>query len=261
MTLALKKLDFKVKTALYLGWGRGADYSETAWTSRQDAQLQEFVDSSLRQFYFPALEDLAGYEWSFLKPMASITLAEGETAVKMPEDFGGAIGKITVTVDGQSSGVCLELGPVSDVYQRAADLPDATGWPEICCIEPLKGTNLYGGQRFQIRVWPTADQDYTLQLQYYLLPDALTDANPFAYGGTAHTETILEGCLAMAEQRLDDAKTLHTQNFQERLRASVAYDRKLKPRNLGYNGDSSDRPGRFYIHRPVQATFQGTAYP
>ena len=261
-TLVLKKLDFKVKTALYLGWGRGSDYSETAWTSRQDADLQEFVDSALRQFYFPFLEGGETYDWGFLKPTATVTLKSGDSTVLLPDDCGGVMGKLTATVSGESSGVSLDFGPIGDVYQKHHDLPEATGWPEICCVEPVKGTTYVSGQRHQIKVWPIADQAYVLNFQYYLVPDALSDASPYAYGGPAHTETILEGCLAMAEQRRDDLKGLHTQNFQERLKASIAMDRKLKPRQLGYCGDSSDYGRtRFWLHRPVTVTFNGVAYP
>ena len=57
-----------------------------------------------------------------------------------------------------------------------------------------------------------------------------------------HSETILESCLAIAEQRLENSSGIHTQKFQERLAASCAMDRQLQtPDTMGYNGDQSNQ--------------------
>jgi hypothetical protein len=93
-------------------------------------------------------------------------------------------------------------------------------------------------------VWPFADEDYTVEFTYYLIPDALSGAAPYAYGGAAHAETILASCKAAAERDLDDITDgPQMRNFRERLAASVAHDRRFKPQHLGYNADRSDRRG------------------
>ncbi len=118
--------------------------------------------------------------------------------------------------------------------------PERVGRPELAALQPLKGTGHNKGQRFQLYVWPTADADYGLSFTYYVNPDALTDSFPHHMGGMAHGETVLESCLAVAEQRLDDKSNVHSMKFRERLAASVSLDRRSKPQSLGYNRDRSD---------------------
>ena len=56
-----------------------------------------------------------------------------------------------------------------------------------------------------------------------------------------HAETILESCLAIAEQRMENQSGIHSQKFVERLTASVAHDKQYyTPERGGYNADRSD---------------------
>jgi hypothetical protein len=103
-------------------------------------------------------------------------------------------------------------------------------------------------QRQRDGFWPISDQTYTLTFAYYLNPDYLSGAFPFAYGGAQHAETLLESCLAIAEKILDDAATVHAAEFEKRLAVSMDLDRRTKPQNLGYNRDQSDQQDR-YRHR------------
>jgi len=176
-----------------------------------------------------------------LKPLASLSLASGASLVALPDDFGGVEGRVTVS----TAGVGMAWWPLDTVglgaiVERQATFPTTTGRPCLCAVEPIKGTTASAGQRWRLRLWPISDRAYTLQLEYYVSPDALTTALPNLYGGTAHAETVLESCLAIAEQRVDDTPGVHTAKFAERLLASIGMDRKLKPQKLGYNRDNSD---------------------
>jgi hypothetical protein len=151
-------------------------------------------------------------------------------------------------------------GALREMY---AATPTMTGPPMLAALSPLKGTTGIAGQRFILHMFPAADQNYTLQAQYYINPDYLSGAFPFAYGGAPHAETILESCLAIAEQRRDDAMTVHTAKFKERLLASISMDRRLKPQKLGLNRDESDTRQwqRSDVHwwAPA-ATYNGTSF-
>ncbi len=97
-------------------------------------------------------------------------------------------------------------------------------------------------------------------MAYTILPDFLSGSKPYAYGGSAHTETIIESCLAVAEQRLDDAMTVHSVQFKRLLAASVGHDRRLQPNNYGYNGDRRDGRFRSFRGRPwdnLTVTYNG----
>ncbi len=243
-TLSLTKADLEAEIGAFLGFGRGTLYAENVWTDEQTRAIQAIRASGERQFYYnPALPDLgipAGYDWSFLKPVSTASLAQNVPTVPLPDDYGGFEGQITISQSGQAF-VPIDLVGIGMIYGKFASSPTSSGRPQMACAEPLKGTSGTQGQRFQLRVWPTPDTNYTLQFQYYVNPDALTTARPYMYGGAQHAETILESCLAIAEQRLNDKMMVHTEKFKERLLASINIDRRSKPQTLGYNHDRSWR--------------------
>ena len=245
-TLSLTYFDFSGEVGLFLGWGRGADNGDQAWTTQKQAAINSIVASGQRQFYFPppvqGVTD-STYEWSFLRPVVTLTLPDGQNSLVLPDDFGGFEGTITIAETGAFP-QSVPLVNENAIRVRYSALPDATGWPQLAAERPLKGTTSTKGQKKDLFIWPVADRDYELSFAYYILPDRLTSAHPYAYGGAAHVETILESCLAIAEQRLDDAASVHTGKFMERLSASIGLDRRNKPQLMGYNGDRSD-----YRHR------------
>lgn len=261
-TLALTRDKIRAEVGLFLGWGRGAAFSETTWTSVQEAQVNSCVDSGLRRFYYTASMDgvPAGYEWSFLRPQVTFTLPSGEQFIEMPPDFGGLVDSLTLA--GSHSKSFKRIQVTNRVRERYAVLPTTTGQP--CEVEIVwrKGTTALEGQRARLWFWPLSDAAYTVNGQYYVHPDALDAAFPYALGGPAHVETILESCLAIAEERLDDIKGgPHGMAFAERMRASIALDRRHKAQTVGYNGDASDGHhlrGRY--HRDTSVTFDGTQY-
>ncbi len=267
-TLSLRYQDLAAEVGLFLGFGRGPVFDDPEWSRQQQAAIDSSVRSGLRQFYYPPpIEGQeASYDWSFLKPIAQLTLlSEGNTIV-LPDDFGGLEGKVIVSTSSATVWWPLEVVGVGRIYSQEAQFPTTTGRPQACCLEPLKGTSPSQGQRSQMHLWPVADQEYTLKVQYYINPNYLTGSYPYAYGGSPHAETILESCLAIAEQRLDDAMAVHTVKFKERLIASINMDRRNKPQSMGYNGDNSDltdrnwpgRYGRFWDSNPI--SINGVTY-
>lgn len=240
-SLALQYKDLKGEVGLFLGYGRGADFGDPAWSTAQTSAIDSIVRSGLRQFYWPPPLDQKGtsYDWSFLKPTVQLGLASGASVVTLPDDFGGFEGRVTL-VSSSASYWPVDLVGEGLVRAKHAELPSQTGAPQMIALRPLKGTGATAGQRFELYVWPIADQAYTLAFQYYVAPDYLDTAFPYHWGGAVHSETVLESCLAIAEQRLDDASAVHSAKFQERLAASVAADRKFKSQSLGYNNDLSD---------------------
>lgn len=268
-TLAMAKKDFQVKTAVYLGWGRGADYGEPAWSDFQTYHLKEFVDTACREFYWPALPGGQAYDWSFMRPVLTLQLPLGVVTLPLPDDFGGMEGELTLSVATNNRYLPVPFVNVGQVYERFSSDPQAVGYPIMVCVDPLKESPGPSGQRFQLHFWPTPDQVYQVQFQYYLLPDALSDDSPYAYGGASHTQTILQGCKAAAETALDDIPDgPHRALFRERLLASIEQDRRMKPQLMPYNGDRSDWRRRMPGDRRMEhyldsnpVTFDGTAYP
>lgn len=233
--------DLQQEAAYFLGWGRGANASETPWTTSQQTSISKCIDAALRMFYRPTPTDptQSGYKWSFLYPLATLTLASGHQTMTLPDDYGNIEGDLTISsTDGGFSPIRLiGEGVVREQYSLT---PDSTGRPIMATIRPLKGTGLTTGQRFELFVFPQPEQDYTFNFRYYVLLNQLTNARPYPYGGMAHAETIRAAVRASAELMMDGIRGPEYQYFMEQLMASISYDRSSKPQLMGYNRDNSD---------------------
>lgn len=267
-TLALNLAELEGNIGYFLGYGRGSANSDATWTSQQQANVDSSRRSGLRAFYTASagLDDGSqGYPWSFLRPLVSLPLLTGSNIVSLPDDYHGIEGRISV-----SSPATLVYRPVSIVglgliQEQYNRLPTTTGWPTMAAIQPLKGTTGSKGQRFQLWVYPIADQQYSLQFQYWLSVDDLDTNRPYPYGGAQHSETIIAACLAAAEVLQDDMAGPQTQRFQQLLMGSIAVDRRNKPQLQGYCGDHSDRghngwDRRQDIYAADNITFNGQSY-
>jgi hypothetical protein len=236
-TLAIEMTELRKTVAVFLGWSPDPD----DWDSDQADRMEVILKSGLRQFYYPTVMDGLMYDWSFLRPSGEVRLLSGSNSRRLPDDFGGFEGDVVVKPASGTAPQCpVQLYNEGQIDALFARSPTASGKPIAAASRPLRSEGADHGQRWEVYVYPEADTNYILRFRYSLHPSALTERNPWAYGGPAHAETIIESCLAVAEQREDDAMGVHTAKFKERLAASVAADRKYKPKTLGYNGDSSD---------------------
>lgn len=267
-TLSLSYADLQAEVSTYLGYGLGyypPKYTDSPLTVFQQQRVNSCVASGLRNFFFPVPDERTGaiYEFAFLKPTTTLVLPQGVQTLHLPDDFGGIEGAITLlTAKGQ---LWFPIQVVNEGQIRAlySSTPNVTGRPQCAALQPIKGTTATAGQRWQLFVYPNPDMPYTFQFQYYVYSDFLDGAFPFPMGGMMHAETILESCLAVAEQRQDDMAGIHTENFRTRLMASIAADRRTKAQTLGYNGDNSDRGYWLqdgWNHYQDRITYNGVQY-
>lgn len=258
-TLAIPKSELETEVAIFLGYSTVSANRSAS----QNSRIASYVKQGLAQFYRP---DPMGpgessYEWSFLRPTVSLALESGAQTVALPDDFGGLDGDIVVL---QSSGIHQPIRVVGEGYLRKcySQSPDQTGSPIAAAMSWRKGTTGQRSQRCDLLIFPEADAAYTLQFKYTILPDALTDDRPYAYGGAAHADTIRASCIAAAELGQDEVIGVRHENFLRRLAMSISIDRKFKPVVHGYNGDDSDGAwmrGDGRVGYPA-ATYDGTAY-
>jgi hypothetical protein len=234
-TLALSRSDLEARVGHYLGYGRGAARADAAWTAKQQATITDCLTSGLARFY------QANPDWSFLRPSAALALASAASALTLPDDFGHLEGPVEVTSPSGSARCFPQTGRARS---RLSEHPDRTGPPEECDVEPLRSPTASRGQRFQLVVFPAADQAYTLRASYSLHPNALSGLQAYPYGGAAHSETILAACLSAAEQDVDGAAGVHTVRYEQLLAVSRQQDARKKPQHFGYNGDASGGYGR-----------------
>lgn len=216
------------------------DFGQTVWPDEEEGAIDFCLSSGLRRFYFPPQPGGGFYDWTFLKPTTTLALDQSATFIDCPPDYNGIAGPAVVAASNTITWFPLLTTNEADVRQAYATSPTLTGRPSRIAEVPLRGTTTDQGQRFRLNVFPTPDQAYQIKVTYSILPDALSASAPIPYGGAAHAETILEACLSVAEERLDNNPGVHAASFAARLQASIAQDKRHRPQSLGYNGDRSD---------------------
>ena len=237
--------------------GHFLGYSRTSgnWTAGQLAEIEAILNSGYRQFLTPPPlpGEQMSHEWSFIKPTTTLALVANDYDYTLPDDFGGIIGCFHWDTSNLWPAI-EERTPQQILEMRQGST--TTGRPLYFAIRPRysDGTS---GQRFEAIFYPTPDAAYTLTYHYVALLLKLSASYPYPFGGMAHAETILESCLAIAEERMDDAKAVHAQKWIERLVASVNSDRRRAPEFMGYNGDRSStsksvRPSYYVTVNSVQ---------
>ncbi len=242
-TLAIPVADLQTKLALFAGWPMDPD----EWDVKQSYYIKDATASGLRRFYFPAPTDQtqSGYEWSFLRPLITLDMPPAAQTIQLPDWYTAVSGnKVTLAPTGVTAQPYTinwtNEGKIREMYSIT---PSLTGPPMYVSILSIPGTSTGAGQRFQLYFFPAADVDYTVQLTVSVAPNMLDGSAPYAWGGPAHAETILESCLGILEERLDDMPAgtgPHSIAFQQRLLASIVMDRRNKPPRMGYNRDRSD---------------------
>lgn len=245
-TLNLDQFDLEAEVADFAGYGLGPHFGQAKWDEIKQNRIDRSVKSGLRMVYFTReMEGVPGaYDWSFLRPTSHLTLANGTNLVRLPDDCGGLSGSIIPASTSGEAEFSVAITGYSEVYGARGRQSSAVGRPAMAYCEAIRGVAQDRSSRYQLQVYPTADRDYSLQVWYYLLPDATSTSLPFVYGGAAHAETFKSAVRAAYERDFDNVMNgPEWMRFLEQLRASIAYDRKFKPLTIGQNRDRSDDYG------------------
>lgn len=225
----------------------------------QTAEVDSYVQAGVRSFYFPpAVNGIeAGYEWSFLRAVGTLTATKDVSIAAVPDNLARIMGDFYFEPQEYlPSIVQVTEHRVMQEHQRDPQV----GRPRIFAA---RFTQSYGahGQVQEVIFWPTPDKDYRLTYRFEAYTGRLSDLNPCPLGGTRYSELVTESCLAVAEQRANDERGLHTERFMELLAAGIETDRRNSARNYGFMGGSPEgggtpcagriRPGVLYNGRPV----------
>lgn len=181
-----------------------------------------------------------------------IITIDSEDTFTMPFDYAGMSGEGNFTYQNDENKM-QRIVMTSDVNIRhLRQTTISTGTPYLVAISP-KTTDGTQGQRWEAMFHRPPNDVLILEYRYYVLPDALVlDDLEYPYGSAAHSETILESCIAIAESREKDGGTgEHQARFTGLLQSSMDHDRSLAVPivKFGYNRDGSDDFERDYYWR------------
>jgi hypothetical protein len=219
-SLGIGYTSLQAEIADFLGYGRTA----SAWTADQVAELNALIASGLRQFYWPTqLQSGPVARWSFLSPRSTLATIASTQAYALPLDYAGNLRQF-VYQDTSNSPPLTIVTP--EALLAMAESSPQSGRPAYATIQP-NASDGTSQQSWSILLYPTPDQAYSLSYRYDVNAPVLSSTVLYPLGGPAHAETVLESCLAVAEERRNDTSTIHRQRFADRLAASQAYDASI----------------------------------
>ena len=228
--LSIHYTDLLTEVGAFLGYG--SDY--VTLTANQLAEVDRYVQAGVRQFYYPpAAEGVeSGYEWSFLKPSAVLETVAGEGATALPSDFGRLVGDFFFESSLHREPIVqVSEGRLQTLRQKTSN--DAP--PRLAAIRYIEQEE--GESHVQeVLWWPVPNAVYELSYRYEANSGKLSEANPYPLGGMKYSELVLESCLAVAEQRANDERGMHTELFLRMLSSTIAQDRRHGARYFGSMG-------------------------
>jgi hypothetical protein len=244
--------DYRSKVGEQLGYGRlvwdtaRADERKTLWSADQEADIENAVQDGLREFYAPPrLQGMNhAHEWSFLWQRRIFTTTVNTVwEYNLPDEYAGYQGNLWIS--GSSAGHV----PIP-VVGEAMILEARSAAGNVSSGRPLHAAILNVAERqAKLIFYPTPDAAYTIEGMMRLTGAKLSKDNKYPYGGTHHSQTILEAMLATAERIHGDVDGIHRGAFYERLAASVQVDKKT---SLGTHQEYVGDPGC-----PEDAYFRG----
>lgn len=222
------------------------------------AEIDTYIRAGLNRFYYPpAVQGTeAGYSWSFLKPIGTLTTAIAAAAQDLPDALERVVGDFYYAeADHRRS-----VPQVSEERYRALlSRSEDAAQPQVCRVRhKLHDANK--GKRMEVAWWPIPDAAYVLTYHYEANSDPLDENNRYPLGGALHAELLTQSCLAVAEQRANDERGIQTAEFERQLIPAIQRDRTLSARVFGHMGSfevNSRRPNHGDTSDPYPLTYNG----
>jgi len=230
-TLSVSWTDLESYVAVFAGWNR----TSSSWETDQTADFVLIVKKGLRKFYYPpgVPPEAMPYEWDFLRPTATHTIADGVWQEDLPEDFGGLVLPGSVVYSTDTSGTDhRRLRKISPETLLALRMQGAATGVSYYWAQRQKAYTPTTGQRYEMLFYPTptaTEASDVITYRYVTVPDTIDATNAYPVGGGQHSQTIIEAVLSAAEEYLDDELNgLHNQRFQTLLASSIRIDQETK---------------------------------
>ena len=131
--------------------------------------------------------------------------------------------------------------------------------PELAAVNVVSNDQT-GGTRYELLLWPTPQSTYSIIGKYWVNPNAVSSGAPYPMGGMPLADLFVAAALASAEFHMNNARGEQYANFLSRLRAAIAFDRKMNaPKWLGSMNKSRWRVDPLHNSQEL-VTYNGTVY-
>ena len=205
-----------IEVAQFIGYG-------TAPTdAAKIAEVDRLIQSGLRKFYQPAPieKNASPHRWSFLYPTRELSLIAGFCSYELPCDFGGGLDRVVLLTGTDPDPISIvNLNQLLTLQAQGV----ANGTPLYAALRPKKSDTL-AAQTYEILFHPNPSTAFSVYIQYDVVLEKISSANPYPAGVGQHSETILAACLSVAEKRKDGESGVQSQEFLELLARSIQLD-------------------------------------
>jgi len=242
-TLSLGYPEFASAVGRFIGWTGDSD----VWLEDETADIDEIVQTGLRQVYLPPPVSRKVHQWSWLKPTTALATVADQENYDLPDDNSGTISNyMTFTADDPWSPIEIIGSGQMRAYRSRSE---SSGVPKFAAISPKAGTGTTG-QRFEIIFWPTPDSVYLLGYSYTALQNKISTASPYPLGGMQYGELFKASCLAEAERKFKKVRGIMWEDFVTKLASAVSLDeQQSSPKTLGvmHGEDEDPWPTKTYL--------------
>jgi len=220
-----------------IGMYLGLDPNWHLWDAAQDQQVNQLVQSGLRNFYHPALVDLklTPHTWSFMRPVFEIKTDADQRVYPLPSNFDRFDGDLTFGNEEHYPNIQI----VNEQKLRSLEYHDEwTAPPQFAAVRPV----VSDGRLTQVQemvLHPTPDSTYIIKGSYFAIPIELSDDQPYPMGQEVYSEAIKASCLAAAELEVKREQGPMALTAREQIASAIARDLRRGPDLLGYNADAS----------------------
>lgn len=215
------------------------EWNTNLLTHSQNAQVESLVQRGLKTFYYPPGQRKC---WSFLTPIASLSVSLVQPENDLPADFGGLYGNMTFASAGASY---KPLRQITDSELRASQISESTTstTPEYFSIRS-KTTDNTSAQLYEAVFFPTPLLGVpTIKYRYKVSPAALSSSATVPYGSDLHAETMRQAMIAhAAEQKENGNQAEEWQKFQQNLVSSQFADVDVEIGDYAMNQSQSPPP-------------------
>ena len=168
----------------------------------------------------------------------------------LPDAYAGMIGEMVIESDNYRDNVVIVGEGRLRTLRQQLPQSSASSSPFYGAIRPKQHETTTVGQRFELMLYPEANDVYTISYGMRLLPEMLSATTDplisYPYGGATHAETLRASCMAAAEVLVLNGHGPLWDAFKEALTSSITSDNAMNSvQSFGYNGDNSDA-----AHRP-----------
>lgn len=249
----------------------GAGPNPAAWSHGQEQMIAEALRRAKRKVYNPPVLPGERYphDWSFLRPIGSITTEAGVSTYDLPNDFAQLYGQLTHATPGSTLYPAINFVG-EHIIRQLLQRQETSARPDRAAIR-IKTKAGGASSAYELLLWPVPDQVYTIDFRYRVNPDtseadslpALVESMDL-HGGDRYSEMFLEAAFLAADEIMGVKRSAHDERFMRAVINAVGSDRLTgAPDSMGYNGDPSSRrqwTGDWHEYDENVVTYNGSMY-